>query len=46
MISEIKLNSAPAVERDAVDMLLACHQRIRNFTGIAARLAEAAGAAP
>lgn len=45
MISEIKLGAMPAVETDAVDMLLACHQRIRNFTGIAARLAEAAGAA-
>ncbi len=47
MITEIKLGkAAPPVENDAVDMLLACHQRIRNFTGIAARLAEATGAAP
>ncbi len=44
MITDIKISSAPAVERDAVDMLLACHQRIRNFTGIAVRLADAAGA--
>lgn len=42
MITAIKLGAAPALERDAVDMLLACHQRIRNFTGIAVRLAEAA----
>ena len=45
MITDIKIGtSAPAVEHDAVDMLLACHQRIRNFTGIAVRLAEGAGA--
>src|SRR6266567_4388999 len=41
MLNEIKLGNRPsAVERDAVDMLLACHQRIRNFTGIALRLAD------
>ena len=45
MITEIKLGTSPAVERDAVDMLLACHQRIRNFTGIATRIADAHGAA-
>ncbi len=44
MLSEIKSGSSPAVEADAVDMLLACHQRIRNFTGIAVRLAEVEGA--
>lgn len=45
VITEIKLSSAtPPVERDAVDMLLACHQRIRNFTGIATRLGEVEGA--
>ncbi len=44
MLNEIKLGSAPAIERDAVDMLLACHQRIRNFTSIAVRLAEIEGA--
>jgi iron-sulfur cluster repair protein YtfE (RIC family) len=31
----------PATE-DAVDLLLACHERIRNFTATAARLAAAA----
>jgi hemerythrin-like domain-containing protein len=47
MITDIKLQSAPQVEQDAVDMLLACHQRIRNFTGLAVRLADAhAAAAP
>src|SRR5512140_1897216 len=45
VITEIKLGkSATQVEQDAVDMLLACHQRIRNFTGIALRLAEVEGA--
>ena len=44
MITDIKIGATPAVERDAVDMLMACHQRIRNFTGIAARLPEAVGA--
>jgi hemerythrin-like domain-containing protein len=34
----------PQPEQDAVDMLLACHDRIRNFTGIAVRLADADGA--
>ena len=46
MITAINLNSAPAVESDAVDMLLACHQRIRHFTAIAARLADAGDALP
>jgi hemerythrin-like domain-containing protein len=45
VITDIKLGPAPAVEQDAVDMLLACHQRIRNFTAIAVRLADAEGAA-
>jgi hemerythrin-like domain-containing protein len=47
MITDIQIGSAPPVlERDAVDMLLACHQRIRSFTSIAVRLAVAAGAPP
>ncbi len=41
MITDIKVTSAPALEQDAVDMLLACHNRIRHFTAIAVRLAEA-----
>ncbi len=40
MITSIKLGEAPALERDPVDMLTACHQRIRSFTAIALRLAE------
>src|ERR1039457_4999392 len=31
---------------DAVDLLVGCHQRIRHFTGVAAKLAHAQGAAP
>jgi hemerythrin-like domain-containing protein len=46
MLNEIKLEQTPAVERNAVDMLLACHQRIRNFTGIALRLAGVGGVGP
>ena len=45
MITDIKLGQAPVLEQGAVEMLLACHQRIRNFTGIANRLADAADAA-
>jgi hemerythrin-like domain-containing protein len=47
MISNIA--SGPVVEpkeQDAVDLLLACHSRIRNFTAIAHRLASVKGAAP
>ena len=29
---------------DAVDLLMGCHQRIRHFTGVAAKLAHAQGA--
>ena len=46
MITDIKLANPPVVAPDAVAMLLACHQRIRNFTAIAARIADAKGAAP
>ncbi len=45
LLSQIKLAGAPPVEQDAVDMLLACHQRIRSFTAIAVRLAETENAA-
>ncbi len=44
MLNEIKVAGLPKVESDAVGMLLACHQRIRNFTGIAVRLGEVTGA--
>ncbi|MGC2109339.1 MAG: hemerythrin domain-containing protein [Candidatus Korobacteraceae bacterium] len=38
-------SSKPKSE-DAVDLLLGCHQRIRHFTGVAAKLAHAQGAEP
>jgi iron-sulfur cluster repair protein YtfE (RIC family) len=38
-------SDAPKTE-DAVDLLIGCHQRIRHFTGVAAKLAHAQGAAP
>lgn len=45
MLTRLRTSAAiPQPERDAVDMLLACHDRIRNFTGIAVRLADAEGA--
>jgi iron-sulfur cluster repair protein YtfE (RIC family) len=34
-------SNAQGVRRDVVDMLLACHERIRSFTGLAQRLAGA-----
>lgn len=34
-------SNAQNVRRDVVDMLLACHERIRSFTGLAQRLAAA-----
>ena len=41
MIRDIAVTpSQPTTEQDAVDMLLACHSRIRNFTAIAERIAE------
>ena len=47
MINEIGIGPrTEEKEQDAVDLLLACHSRIRNFTAIAHRLAEAKGAAP
>lgn len=38
MINQIGVGS-PEKEQDAVDLLLACHNRIRNFTAIAERIA-------
>ena len=47
VLTRLKSSTAvPEPVQDAVDMLLACHQRIRNFTGIALRLADAAAAGP
>ena len=34
------------ISEDAVDLLLSCHYRIRHFTALAARLAEATAAPP
>lgn len=45
-LGQIKLAGAPSAEQDAVDMLLACHQRIRSLTTIALRLADAEEATP
>jgi len=40
VLTEIKAVNAPALEQNAVAMLLACHQRIRSFTDIAIRFTE------
>src|SRR5512135_3248017 len=45
MINNIGFGTTEPTDPDPVDMLLACHSRIRNFTAIAHRLAEAKGAA-
>ena len=39
-------SSQPKSSEDAVELLVGCHQRIRHFTGVAAKLAHAQGAAP
>lgn len=46
VLTEIKSGNAPSVEQNAVDMLLACHQRIRSFTDIAIRLTDVDSALP
>jgi iron-sulfur cluster repair protein YtfE (RIC family) len=38
-------NSSQPKTEDAVDLLIGCHQRIRHFTAVAAKLAHAQGAA-
>lgn len=47
MLNQIK--TAPtkaAVGQDVIDLLQACHQKIRHFSGVATRLSHAQGAAP
>jgi hemerythrin-like domain-containing protein len=47
MLNQIaSLNSQQSKTEDAVDLLIGCHQRIRHFTGVAAKLAHAQGAGP
>ena len=45
MLSQISpATSSPPKTEDAVDLLTGCHQHIRHFTGVAAKLAHAQGA--
>ena len=47
MLNQISpLTPAQPKSDDAVALLLGCHQRIRHFTGVAAKLAHAQGATP
>ncbi len=44
MLNQIKTNTSVAASQDAIQLLQACHQRIRHFSGVAVRLAHAQGA--
>lgn len=46
MLNQISPASTQAKAEDAVDLLIGCHQRIRHFTGVAARLAHGQAANP
>ncbi len=41
MLNQIKVASKPSGAQQATDLLLACHQRIRHFSGVAVKLAHA-----
>jgi hypothetical protein len=43
MLNQIKSTSAKPAEQGAIELLLACHQRIRHFSGVAVRLAHSEG---
>jgi iron-sulfur cluster repair protein YtfE (RIC family) len=44
MLNQISLLPSQLKTEDAVTSLIACHQRIRHFTGVAVKLAHAQGA--
>ena len=46
MLLTLRRGAGVVAEPDAVDLLLACHQRIRHFTQVAAALADAPDAPP
>jgi iron-sulfur cluster repair protein YtfE (RIC family) len=46
MLNQISLLPSQPRTEDVVASLLACHQRIRHFTGVAVKLAHAQGATP
>ncbi len=46
MLHGIEIQAAPKTSENAVDLLLACHQRIRHFTSMLRKLAHAEAASP
>ena len=46
MLNQISPVTSPPKIEDAVDLLIGCHQRIRHFTAVAAKLAHAQGDPP
>lgn len=46
MLVPLRFQTAADEKRDALDLLLECHGRIRNFTGVAIRLAEETAPGP
>ncbi len=46
MLNQIKTAPSKSAGQDVIDLLQACHQKIRHFSGVAARLAHAQGVAP
>lgn len=46
MLHGIKLENQPKAAENAVELLIACHQRIRHFTSMLRKLAHAEGATP
>ncbi len=45
MFNQIKTAPTKSAGQDVIDLLQACHQRIRHFSGVAVRLAHAQGIA-
>ncbi len=43
MLNQIKIATPTTGSQNAIQLLLACHQRIRHFSGVAVRLAHAQG---
>lgn len=46
MLNQIKTAPTKSAAQDVVDLLQACHQKIRHFSGVATRLAHAQGVTP
>jgi len=44
MLNQIKISPSKTSPQGSIELLLACHQRIRHFSGVAVQLAHAQGA--